>query len=101
MTLIKFKRERHKDPETEIVARLLDRVESEGSVSSPGSEIWAKPVMVNGFLCSVEKFEDKWQGLAYKKDGAKEVQIDKLPQCPTREAAERMLYAVVRAYANN
>ena len=97
MTLIKFKRTPHKNPETEMVARLLDRVESEGTVSSPGAEIWTKPKMVNGFMCSVEKFEDGWQGLAYKKVNGKEIQIDKLPQCPTREAAERMLYAVVNA----
>ena len=98
MSLIKFKRSEHKDPETELVARLLDRVESEGTISSPGSSIWTKPVMVNGFLCQVEKFEGGWQGIAYKKVGDKDINIDKLPQCPTREDAERMLYTIARAY---
>ncbi len=103
MTLIKFKRSEHKNPETEIVARLIDRAESEGSVSSPSPEIWTKPVMINGFLCRVEKFDDKWQGLAYKQvpdrknGGWMDVNIDKLPLCPTREDAERILYTVVRS----
>ncbi len=93
--LIKKKRSEHKNAETELVARLLDRVESEDTVSSPTSEIWSRPVMVNGFICRVEKFEEGWQGLAYKKVLGREIQIDRLPMCETREGAERMLYKVV------
>ena len=95
--LIKKKRSEHKDPKTELVARLLDRADSEGTVSSKGSELWTRPVMVNGFLCKVEKFEDTWQGLAFKKIGSKEIHIDKLPAMPTREGAERALYRVVNS----
>jgi hypothetical protein len=102
--LIKKKREPHKDLKTELVARLLDRAESEGVISSPSSELWTAPKMVNGFLCRVEKFNEGWQGLAYKKvpdkknGGFKEVQIDKLPMFSTRERAERALYKVVNGY---
>ena len=97
--LIKKKREQHKNPEVELVARLLDRVDSEGSVSSPTPELWTAPKMVNGFLCQVEKFEDGWQGLAIKYTGpGKGFEMDKLSIWATREEADRELHKMVRAW---
>lgn len=94
--LIKFKRSEYKNPETELVARLIDRKESEGTVSSAVPE----PVlthMENGWICSFMEEDGKFKGLAYKEVNGKEFYMDKLPWCPTRKEAAKMLYNIVRA----
>ena len=101
--LIKFKRSEHKDPELELVARLIDRKESEGTVSSvvPSEGVLSdEPVlthMENGWICSFMEEDGKFKGLAYKEINGKEFNMDKLPWCPTRKEAAKMLYNIVRA----
>lgn len=97
LTLIKFKREQHKDPDVELVARLIDRAESEGTVSAEETDNQYIMGMQEGFIVTFHEDEKGWQGLAYKQHRGKDVEL-KTPICKTRDEAGYRLYKYIRAF---
>ena len=97
MTLIKFKRPEWKDPELELVARLLDRAENEGTISSPEPEGKSIVGMQDGFLVTFMEDERGHEGLAYKKERGKDVEL-KTGRCKTRDEAGYKLFRYIKAW---
>jgi hypothetical protein len=96
MTLIKWKRPEWKDPELELTARLLDRLENEGTVSSPDPE---KSLigLQEGFLVTFMEDDHGHEGIAYKQESGKDVEL-KTGLCKTRGEAGFRLYKYIRAW---
>lgn len=97
MTLIKWKRPEWKDPELELVARLLDRAENEGTVSSVIPEGKSIVGMQEGFLVTFTEDDKGSEGLAYKQERGKDVEL-KTGLCKTRDEAGFKLYKYIRAW---
>jgi hypothetical protein len=97
LTLIKVKRSEYKNPETELVARLVDRAENEGSVSTEETDIKYLMGLQEGFIVSFHEDDKGWTGLGYKKHQGKEVEL-KTPICKTRHEAGHRLMKYIRAF---
>ena len=79
-----------------LVSDFLDRFREEGIVSSERN--MSLTAMNGGFITSFYEKDDKWQGLAYRKDlRGNEIEL-KTPMCPTRRDADGILNVYIRAY---
>ena len=97
MTLVKWKRPEWKDPELELVARLLDRAENEGTINSVIPENKSLIGMQEGFLVTFMEVDGGHAGLAYKQEMGKDVEL-KTGKCKTRDEAGYRLAKYIRAW---
>jgi hypothetical protein len=97
LTLIKFKRPQHKDPELELVARLLDRAESEGTVNSEIPEGKSIVGMHEGFMVTFMEDDKGHEGLAYREHKGKDFNL-KTGICKTRDEAGYRLFKLIRIF---
>jgi hypothetical protein len=97
LTLIKFKRPEYKDAELELVARLLDRAESEGTVNSVIPENKSILGLQDGFIVTFMEDDNGYEGLAYKQERGKDVEL-KTGRCKTRNEAGYKLFSYIRAW---
>ena len=97
MTLIKFKRPEHKDPEVELVARLIDRAESEGTVQSEEPDNSSIIGLQEGFMVAFMNEDNGCEGLAYKKHKGREIEL-RTGLCKTRDEAGRRLFKYIRSF---
>lgn len=97
MTLIKWKRPQWDDPEVELTARLLDRLENEGTISSPEPEGKSIVGMQEGFLVTFMEDDKGHEGLAYKQENGKDVEL-KTGRCKTRNEAGYKLMKYIRMF---
>lgn len=97
LMLVKWKRPEWKDPELELTARLLDRLGNEGTISSPEPENKSLIGMQEGFLVTFMGEDGKHEGLAYKQEMGKDVEL-KTGKCKTRDEAGYKLAKYIRAW---
>ena len=97
MTLIKFKRPEYKDPDLELVARLIDRAESEGTVNSVIPEDKSIMGMHEGFMVTFLNDDKGSEGLAYRKHKGQDFEL-KTGLCKTRDEAGYKLFKLIRTF---
>ena len=95
--IVKWKRPEWKDPELELVARLLDRAENEGTISSPQPEGKSILGMQDGFIVTFMEDDKGHEGLAYREHLGKDFQL-KTGICKTRDEAGWRLFKLIRAF---
>ena len=95
--LIKNKRPEYKNPETELVARLIDRAESEGIVTSDQPEFKSVMGLQEGFIVSFLEDGTGWSGLAFKRHRGKDVEL-KAEGYKSRGEAGKALFRYIRAF---
>lgn len=78
-----------------LVADFFDRLQDEQIITSETSQTLM--AQSEGFMISFIEEDGKYQGLAYKKERGKDVQII-TPKAPTRTDADRMLHQFIKAY---
>lgn len=78
-----------------LVADFFDRLQDEQIITSETSQTLM--AQSEGFMISFIEEDGKYQGLAYKKERGKDVQII-TPKAPTRGDADRMLHQFIKAY---
>ena len=97
MTLIKFKRPEYKDPDLELVARLIDRAENEGTVNAPVRENESIIGKHEGFLVTFMEDDKGFEGLAYREHKGKPLEL-KTGICKTRDEAGYRLFKLIRIF---
>ena len=95
--LIKFKRPEYKDPDLELVARLMDRARSEGTVNSPVKDNLSVIGMQDGFMVTFLEDDYGFTGLAYRKHGRRDFELKTSPK-KTRDEAGYELYRLIRTF---
>ena len=95
--LIKVKRSQYKDPDVELVARLLDRARSEGTVNSVVNENKSVIGMHEGFYITFLEEDDGFTGLAYRKQNGRDFNL-KTGVCKSRDEAGRKIFKYIRAF---
>lgn len=97
MTLIKWKRSEYKDPELELVARLMDRARSEGTVNAETPEGKSVLGLQDGFMVTFLEDDKGFEGLAYKQHKGADFQL-KTGICKTRDEAGWRLFKLIRTF---
>ena len=95
--IFKFKRPEYKDPEIELVARLMDRARSEGTVNAVETGSSSILGMQEGFIVTFMEDDKGFEGLAYKQENDKDVTL-KTGICKTRDEAGYKLYKYIRSW---
>ena len=97
MTLIKWKRPEYKDPDLELVARLIDRAESEGTVNAPERDSKSIIGKHEGFLVTFMEDDKGFEGLAYRRENGKDIEL-RSGICKTRDEAGYRLFKYIRTF---
>ena len=97
MTLIKFKRPEYKDPDLELVARLIDRAEDEGCVNAVIPENKSILGLQDGFLITFIEEDKGYEGLAYRQYKGKDFEL-KTGICKDRDEVGYRLFKLIRIF---
>ena len=97
MTLIKFKREQYKDPDVELVARLMDRARDEGTVNAVETGSQSIMGLHEGFIVTFMEDDKGHEALAYKQERGRDVEL-RSGICKTRDEAGFKLFKYIRAW---
>lgn len=82
-------------PEQQLVSDFFERFREEGIISSPTNDFIMG--LQKGFIISFHEEDGKWKGLAYSKQGGREIHFV-TPATPSRIDADRFLHKLIDTY---